>query len=215
MLSLSPYFQTSLASSYSILYFVRVGSEMEGISPAFIWSYQAFAILSSAVIDFFSSSSLDIEIHHHLFIIVNTPDFEYSPAFAVIRYGPGSLRGDFCFPDLGELAVHFTDKICFGEGISCIVRRDVIHGYLTIMPGIITQLNCHLSCTGRFLGDQLVHQFSFNRSSIDQRFFYNFAHFFSNLRYDRTDSPRPVFGNLVFVPAGNKEFEVTPEVLQR
>src|SRR5512137_930537 len=105
MLSLSPYFQTSLASSYSILYFVRVGSEMEGISPAFIWSYHAFAILSSAVIDFFSSSSLDIEIHHHLFIIVNTPDFEHSTALSVISYTPRTLRGDFRFPDLGELAI--------------------------------------------------------------------------------------------------------------
>ena len=100
MLSLSPYFQTSLASSYSILYFVRVGSEMEGISPAFIWSYHAFAILSSAVIDFFSSSSLDIEIHHHLFIIVNTPDFQHSPALSGIRYRPDSLRGIFAFQTL-------------------------------------------------------------------------------------------------------------------
>src|SRR5512137_2363790 len=128
MLSLSPYFQTSLASSYSILYFVRVGSEMEGISPAFIWSYQAFAILSSAVIDFFSSSSLDIEIHHHLFIIVDTPDFEHPPAFAMIRYGPGCLRKDFRFPDLGELAIHLADKIGFWEGISSIVRRNIIDG---------------------------------------------------------------------------------------
>jgi hypothetical protein len=58
---------------------------MEGISPAFIWSYHALAILSSADIDFFSSSSLDIEIHHHLLVIVNAPYIEQAPAFPGIE----------------------------------------------------------------------------------------------------------------------------------
>src|SRR5512136_264797 len=80
ILSLSPYFQTSLASSNSMLYFVRVGSEIDGISPAFIWSYHAVAIRSRASIDFFSSSSLDIEVHHHLLVVVYAADFEDAAA---------------------------------------------------------------------------------------------------------------------------------------
>src|SRR5512136_2261827 len=79
MLSLSPYFQTSLASSNSMLYFVRVGSDIEGISPPFIWSYQALAMRSRAASDFFSSSSLDIEIHHHLLCILYATDIQDSP----------------------------------------------------------------------------------------------------------------------------------------
>src|SRR5665647_503211 len=150
MLSLSPYFQTSLVSSNSILYFVRVGNEMEGISPAFIWSYYEVAILSSAIIDFFSSSSLDIEVHHHFFIVFDTTDIQQSPALSGIGDLPHRLRRDHRLPDFRELSVHLTHKIRPGNRIGSRVGRYIVNRNLPVMAGIIVQLDGHLPFTVPF-----------------------------------------------------------------
>ena len=113
-ISLSPYFQTSLASSNSMLYFVRVGSEMDGISPPFIWSYQALAIRSSADNDFFSSSSLDIEIHHHLLCILYATDIEDAPTLPRVRDSQTSLGGMVAFQTFVNCPSISLTKSAFG-----------------------------------------------------------------------------------------------------